>query len=167
MTACDLAIMLNARPTGKGRWQARCPAHADRSPSLSIREGRDGRVLVHCFAGCTPTQILAALRLAPRDLFAGPPPTRKRRAALLARREASERVVRMKRQVRHDAWVSVRRWEAVVNLLGAKLARAPDDAALGKTLHAACDRLHELEIEAEKKEGSTKEDQLHPGGLYG
>jgi len=53
----------------------------------------------------------------------------------------------MKRQVRHDAWVSVRRWEAVVNLLGAKLARAPDDAALGKTLHAACDRLHELEIE--------------------
>ncbi len=41
---------------------ARCPAHDDRDPSLSIREGSDGRVLVKCFAGCGQNQVIAALR---------------------------------------------------------------------------------------------------------
>jgi hypothetical protein len=40
---------------------ARCPAHHDRRPSLSICE-RDGRVLVHCHAGCSQTDVIAALR---------------------------------------------------------------------------------------------------------
>ena len=52
MTASDFAALLNARRIGQGKWQGRCPAHADRSPSLSVAEGQDGRVLVHCFAGC-------------------------------------------------------------------------------------------------------------------
>ena len=65
MTASDFAALLLARRIGQGKWQGRCPAHADRSPSLSVAEGQDGRVLVHCFAGCALTQILAALRLTP------------------------------------------------------------------------------------------------------
>ena len=52
----------------RGRWHrdyamCHCPAHEDRTPSLSIRQGDKG-VLVHCFAGCAPAQILRALPLA-------------------------------------------------------------------------------------------------------
>jgi putative DNA primase/helicase len=46
-----------------------CPAHEDRSPSLTIGIGDDGRVLVHCKAGCSFDAVLAALRLEPKDLF--------------------------------------------------------------------------------------------------
>lgn len=47
------------RPTGTGRWIAKCPAHPDRSPSLSIRETDDGRVLLHDHGGCDTENVLA------------------------------------------------------------------------------------------------------------
>jgi hypothetical protein len=53
-------------------WLGHCPAHEDRSPSLSIAEGRDGRVLMHCFAGCTVEEVCAVAGFELRDLFAGP-----------------------------------------------------------------------------------------------
>ena len=50
MTIEDFLTRLDGvKRTGRG-WQAKCPAHDDRSPSLSIREGELG-VLLHCFAG--------------------------------------------------------------------------------------------------------------------
>jgi hypothetical protein len=55
--------------TGAGRWLARCPAHADKSPSLSIREPEPGLVLVHCFAGCAVGDVVAAVGLDLSDLF--------------------------------------------------------------------------------------------------
>jgi hypothetical protein len=61
MTAEAIAQALQARRTGPGRWMARCPAHDDRAPSLSIAE-RNGSVLVHCFAGCRQSEVIAALR---------------------------------------------------------------------------------------------------------
>lgn len=45
------------RAVGRDRWVARCPAHDDRGPSLSITE-RDGRILFHCFAGCDAESVL-------------------------------------------------------------------------------------------------------------
>jgi len=45
----------------RGRGVVRCPAHEDRSPSLSWRLADDGRALVHCFAGCSFADILAAV----------------------------------------------------------------------------------------------------------
>jgi hypothetical protein len=60
----DLAQRFNAKRNGKG-WLARCPAHSDKKPSLSIDEGRDGRALLHCHAGCSTDDILAAKRKAP------------------------------------------------------------------------------------------------------
>ncbi|HEU4968383.1 MAG TPA: hypothetical protein VFT73_05505, partial [Sphingomonas sp.] len=50
-----------------GRWTAnggmcRCPAHDDRTPSLSLAPGENGRVLVHCFGGCAPADVNEALR---------------------------------------------------------------------------------------------------------
>jgi hypothetical protein len=52
---------------------ARCPAHEDSSPSLSVTEGKDGdRAVLHCHAGCTIEQIVAALGLTVNDLFDKP-----------------------------------------------------------------------------------------------
>lgn len=53
---------------GKG-WQARCPAHDDRNPSLSIDAGDDGRALLNCHAGCSVDAVCGALAIAKADLF--------------------------------------------------------------------------------------------------
>lgn len=90
MTAADVAERLHARAAGAGRWIARCPAHADRTPSLAIREGRDGRVVVHCFGGCAPAAVLAAAGISWRDI-SGAPPTAEQRRAAAERRRAEER----------------------------------------------------------------------------
>lgn len=55
--------------TGNGSWIARCPAHEDKNPSLTVRELEDGRVLVHCFAGCSVEAVLGALSLEFDALF--------------------------------------------------------------------------------------------------
>lgn len=57
------------RNVGEGRWIARCPAHQDRDPSLSVRELPDGRVLVHCHAGCGAVDVMASVGLSMTDLF--------------------------------------------------------------------------------------------------
>lgn len=57
------------RRIGPGRLVARCPAHKDRTASLSIRELGDGRVLVHCFAGCAVADVVAAAGASMEDLF--------------------------------------------------------------------------------------------------
>jgi hypothetical protein len=64
----NLIERLHAKRSGKG-WIAKCPAHDDRKPSLSIDEGADGRALIKCHAGCDNTAILASLGMKPRDLF--------------------------------------------------------------------------------------------------
>lgn len=46
-----------------------CPAHDDKNPSLSIREGENGKVLLKCFAGCLNTAICAAIGLTMSDLM--------------------------------------------------------------------------------------------------
>lgn len=52
-----------------GAWQASCPAHEDRSPSLSISEGDDGRVLLHCHGSCPKRAVLDAAGLSWSDLY--------------------------------------------------------------------------------------------------
>ena len=66
-----LSRLNGVRRTRRG-WEARCPAHADRSPSLSLTEGDDRRVLLHDHGGCRPTEIVAALGLTLADLFPDP-----------------------------------------------------------------------------------------------
>lgn len=70
MTIEGLLPRLQAvRRTSRG-YVARCPAHADKSPSLSIRE-TDDKILLHCHAGCKPTSICEAVGLSLKDLFTG------------------------------------------------------------------------------------------------
>lgn len=71
------ATLLNrldgVRSTGRGKWIAKCPAHEDKRPSLSVRVADNDVVLLHCFAGCDVAAITAALGLDVSVLF---PPRR-------------------------------------------------------------------------------------------
>ncbi len=83
-----------------GRWAGRkgicrCPAHDDRSPSLSVAEGRDGRLLLRCFTGCSFKDVVAALR--GRGILDGIGRNYRPDPAEVARREAEERADREKR----------------------------------------------------------------------
>jgi hypothetical protein len=76
MTVGDFLNRLErVRKTPEG-WSALCPAHEDRTPSLSIGEGEAGQILLRCFAGCPAEAVVAALGLRLADLFperSGPP----------------------------------------------------------------------------------------------
>lgn len=66
-------ILLNkltkVRKTSGHSWIACCPAHGDNSPSLGVKEVEDGRILLHCFAGCGAGEILDAIGMAFSDLY--------------------------------------------------------------------------------------------------
>lgn len=66
-------LILGALPTyrrnGPSKWMAPCPAHDDVDPSLSISRLADGRVLIHCFAGCGGAEVVSALGLSFGDLY--------------------------------------------------------------------------------------------------
>jgi hypothetical protein len=80
MTPSDLLFTLECvRSRGTGKWSAKCPAHPDRSPSLSIAEGQKG-LLLKCWAGCTLQEITGALGLRVADLFSDAPLAKSQRA---------------------------------------------------------------------------------------
>ena len=64
-----LNLLDNVKQTGKERYLASCPAHEDSDPSLALTELHDGRILIHCFAGCEPQEILGSVGLTMSDLF--------------------------------------------------------------------------------------------------
>ena len=59
------------QPKQRGdKYEARCPAHEDNNPSLSISPGTEpDQVLMHCHAGCNIEDITAAIGLEPKDLY--------------------------------------------------------------------------------------------------
>jgi hypothetical protein len=70
MTPVEKFIQRLSKVKGRnGQWTAICPSHEDKSPSLSVREADDGRVLVHCFGGCDIQSVLGAVGMDMSDLF--------------------------------------------------------------------------------------------------
>ena len=70
----DIISMLDGvRDNGHGNYMARCPAHDDRSPSLSVCVRDDDRILIHCFAGCDVESVCSALGLTLADLMPDAP----------------------------------------------------------------------------------------------
>lgn len=61
ITARDITTGLGGKWTGR-TGMARCPAHDDKTPSLSIAQTRDGRPLVFCHAGCKGEDVIGALK---------------------------------------------------------------------------------------------------------
>ena len=101
----QVALSLKARRSGKG-WIAKCPCHDDRTESLSVTEGEDGRLLLNCFAGCKFDDIRVALQ--GRGIIGANKPDRGRRA-LAACVKPTEHVPDA-----HTAWL----WNASVPLHG-------------------------------------------------
>lgn len=97
-----LGRLEKVRPAGEGRWTGLCPGHGDKRPSLSVRLGDDGRILLHCFGGCTIQEIVGALGIEVRQLFpARDPawqPTRPRRPTAEERARALFERLRMLRR---------------------------------------------------------------------
>ena len=56
-----LSVLKDVRQRGADQYMAKCPAHPDKTASLSIKCCADGRVLLHCFAGCQPDDVLGAV----------------------------------------------------------------------------------------------------------
>lgn len=63
-----LSLLDKVRRTGPDQWMARCPAHNDITPSLSIRQTEE-KTLIHCFSGCTVHEVVDAVGLELSDLF--------------------------------------------------------------------------------------------------
>jgi len=79
------------REVRAGQFYAKCPAHDDKSPSLSIRD-TDGTILIHCFAECSPDDVLAAIGLSFSDLYEDGWKAAEQAAYAAAGHEASKRV---------------------------------------------------------------------------
>jgi len=70
MSADNLLSRLDkVKRTGQGKWSAQCPSHDDKGPSLSVSENDDGKILIHCFAGCSVHEVVGAVGLDLSDLF--------------------------------------------------------------------------------------------------
>jgi hypothetical protein len=95
LSAAAIARALGGKAMRRGGWIAKCPAHDDRTPSLSITDAPGGKVLLHCFSGCDALDVIEALRA--RGLWPERHPTPEERAALAAerrRRQEAERFCR-------------------------------------------------------------------------
>ena len=52
-----------------GQWMACCPAHHDRTPSLKVTQRVDGKISLHCFAGCHINDICESIGIRVTDLY--------------------------------------------------------------------------------------------------
>jgi hypothetical protein len=64
-----LSCLHKVKKAGKDSWVACCPAHQDKSPSLTITNKPDGRILMYCFAGCDTYSILRSIDLDWQDIL--------------------------------------------------------------------------------------------------
>lgn len=119
MSAATLLARLEAvRETAPGEWMARCPAHPDKHPSLSIKELPQGTILLNCFASCEAADILAVLGLPWAALY-------------------PERTDQPRRKQTGMAWTDV---AAIVKRESVIAALAASDCADGKLSPADADR---------------------------
>lgn len=135
-----LARLDGVQARGPGSWIARCPAHTDKTPSLSIRECGDGTILIKCFAGCEAADIVAAVGLELVDLF---PPSD-------IDYEKPHQPRRRPRIDARDLIRVLRRALLVVALAAEQLSRGePLSEEDQQTLDVACREVHQLLQEVE------------------
>jgi hypothetical protein len=65
LSAREIAQALGGKRMSDGNWICRCPGpmhkHGDRNPSLSVKDGRNGRPVLHCFGLCEYDELVTAL----------------------------------------------------------------------------------------------------------
>ncbi len=97
----DLLTRLEkVRKAGDRSWSARCPAHADKGPSLRVTD-KDGKILIHCFAGCGAAEVAAAIGVNLSDLF---PPTDPHQRAKYAREKFTRGTLK---ELRHELTIAM------------------------------------------------------------
>lgn len=74
MTTAEIARALRARRYARGRYMARCPAHRERTGSLSITDMGNGHTRLHCFGGCSQESVLRSAGMTWKDLRPGSVP---------------------------------------------------------------------------------------------
>ena len=84
MTAEEMVKRFHAQGPSKGPWRAPCPVHKSRGLTLAIYDDGD-RTSVHCHAGCSSDDVLAAVGLTWKDCYYVP------RTKLDAKQQAEER----------------------------------------------------------------------------
>ena len=139
-------------------WTARCPAHEDRTPSLSIREGDDGRILIRCHAGCTADKVCAALGLRLSDLFPGPPIDWSRFTPRTPEERQAAELRKLRRHVRALKLEQLRAMRALGRaclLIGIAYSDDPD-AVLDRLWQGAVDQLEREAGEAADAYGREK-----------
>jgi hypothetical protein len=142
LTAAEaIAERLQGRPVSRGRWVARCPAHPDRAPSLRVAEGREGRALLHCFAGCSVADILRGAGLSVQQLFPAGPAALPQPAAAALRAQAHEQARRAATRLADGRRIAIlqqqwREWDHAAGALAYKLATLPDHTPGGAALTA-------------------------------
>lgn len=72
MTLSEFLPLLEGVSGSGNQYSAKCPAHDDKRASLSVSESQDGKILLNCHAGCSPTDIVSVLGLNLSDLFQRP-----------------------------------------------------------------------------------------------
>lgn len=65
----EILLALHSVQKAGANWKARCPAHDDRTASLSVTQGDSGNILLKCFAGCSYKDIVTALGFTTQQLF--------------------------------------------------------------------------------------------------
>jgi uncharacterized ParB-like nuclease family protein len=65
-----IAGKTNYQPKQYGNgYICRCTAHEDKNPSLSASIGKDGKILLYCFAGCHYKDICNSIGISISNLF--------------------------------------------------------------------------------------------------
>jgi hypothetical protein len=138
----EFALLLKAERRGQN-WAAHCPcpSHKDQHPSLSIKAGFDGRVLVRCWGNCSTDAVLSAMGLTFKDLF--PNKVSPQKLASLRAKHAANEARRLALIAEHArACEKVEMVQAVVSELGARLALMPECDDMSANFHHACNLLH-------------------------
>ena len=124
-----LSRLGHIRETGNGQWLACCPAHDDKSPSLSIRELSNATVLINCLSGCETADVLNAIALEFKDLYPRDP--RSPRREYPGDRLSGREIVSV---ISHELTII----EIAARTMMVDPAPSPDDA---KRLALACSRV--------------------------
>lgn len=131
--AAEIARALKGRSAGRLKWVCRCPAHEDRTPSLSISVGKTQPVVFNCFAGCSPDQVIAALQA--RSLWNGA--SRPRLHVVHVRRDEDADRINFARSI-WNTGTDPRGTEAEAYLASRSLFLPPELSGTVLRFHPAC-----------------------------
>lgn len=147
MSLTDLLSRLDGvTPRGNGKFTARCPAHEDRTPSLSIQDGYKA-ILLRCWSGCTLSTITDKLGIGVKDLFKDALLDLPQRRAAIQRRQVEQAAQGAERQARGRKNDVMRQAECLIRSTCNMHIDSWSHDELNKRLHTLADAYAILEKE--------------------